>query len=124
MTEKEAFIKIVQTEIFDRADIYAENYPNEYELATSFWDDFKDGKVKISGAMTESGKNILTWMQQNEEQLSNTFTSKIIAEALFTSGRVIAGSMRKLVADGFVDKTGKDPVHYSLTEKGEDTIIA
>ena len=47
MTKKEAFIKIIQTEIFDRTDIYAENYPDEYELAASFWEDFKDGKVKI-----------------------------------------------------------------------------
>ena len=44
MTKKEAFIKIIQTEIFDRTDIYAENYPDEYELAASFWEDFKDGK--------------------------------------------------------------------------------
>lgn len=36
MTKKEAFIKIIQTEIFDRTDIYAENYPDEYELAASF----------------------------------------------------------------------------------------
>ena len=73
MTKKEAFIKIIQTEIFDRTDIYAEN-----------------------------------------------FTSKEAAEALFTSGRSIAGSMRKLVNDGYVEKTGKDPVQYSLTEAGKN----
>lgn len=120
MTKKEAFIKIIQTEIFDRTDIYAENYPDEYELAASFWEDFKEGKVKNSGAMTENGRKLLSWMQENIESMTNLFTSKEAAEALFTSGRSIAGSMRKLVNDGYVEKTGKDPVQYSLTEAGKN----
>ena len=120
MTKKEAFIKIIQTEIFDRTDIYAENYPDEYELAASFWEDIKDGKVKNSGAMTENGKKLLSWMQENVDTMTNLFTSKEAAEALFTSGRSIAGSMRKLVNDGYVEKTGKDPVQYSLTEAGKN----
>lgn len=119
MTKKEAFIKIIQTEIFDRTDIYTENYPDEYELAASFWEDFKDGKVKNSGVMTENGKKLLSWMQENIDTMTNLFTSKEAAEALFTSGRSIAGSMRKLIADGYVEKTGKDPVKYSLTEAGK-----
>lgn len=120
MTKKEAFIKIIQTEIFDRTDIYAENYPDEYELAASFWEDFKNGKVKNSGAMTENGKKLLSWMQENVDTMTNLFTSKEAAEALFTSGHSIAGSMRKLVNDGYVEKTGKDPVQYSLTEAGKN----
>ena len=120
MTKKEAFIKIIQTVIFDRTDIYAENYPDEYGLAASFWEDFKDGKVKNSGAMTENGKKLLSWMQENVDTMTNLFTSKEAAEALFTSGRSIAGSMRKLVNDGYVEKTGKDPVQYSLTEAGKN----
>ena len=120
MTKKEAFIKIIQTEIFDRMDIYAEKYSDEYELATSFWEDFKDRKVKNSGAMTENGKKLLSWMQENVDTMANLFTSKEAAEALFTSGRSIAGSMRKLVNDGYVEKIGKDPVQYSLTEAGKN----
>ena len=58
-------------------------------------------------------------MQENVETKSNIFTSKEAAEALFTSGRSIAGSMRKLVSDGYVEKMGKNPVQYSLTEKGK-----
>lgn len=123
MTKKEAFIKIIQTEIFDRTDIYVENYPDEYELAASFWEDFKDGKVKNSGAMTENGRKILLFMQENEEAMNNIFTSKEIAEAFFTSGRSIAGSMRKLVSDEFVSKEGKDPIHYSLTEAGRSLTL-
>ena len=120
MTKKEAFIKIIQTEIFDRTDIYAENYSDEYELAASFWEDFKNGNVKNSGTMTENGKQLLSWMQKNINTTANLFTSKEAAEALFTSGRSIAGSMRKLVNDGYVEKIGKNPIQYSLTEAGKN----
>ena len=113
--------KIITFSLEDTStDIYAENYPDEYELAASFWEDFKDGKVKNSGAMTENGKKLLSWMQENVDTMTNLFTSKEAAEALFTSGRSIAGSMRKLVNDGYVEKTGKDPVQYSLTEGGKN----
>ena len=98
MTKKEAFINFV-------------NY---------FFEDFKNNKIKNSGAMTENGKKLLSWMQENVDTMTNLFTSKEAAEALFTSGRSIAGSMRKLVNDGYVEKTGKDPVQYSLTEAGKN----
>ena len=128
MTKKETFIKfieiaikIAEDEITYINDI-SEEYnitTNDYNIAMEFWKDFKDGKIKNSGTMTENGIKILSWMQENVEKMSNMFTSKEIAEDLFTSGRSIAGSMRKLVADGYVEKTGKDPVKYSLTEAGK-----
>ena len=37
MTKKEAFIKIVKIEIFDRADIYMENYPDIFSEAVDFF---------------------------------------------------------------------------------------
>lgn len=119
MTKKEAFITIIEAEIFS-SNIYENDYPEEYKLAKSFWEDFKDGKIKNSGTMTENGKKLLSWMQENVDTMTNLFTSKEAAEALFTSGRSIAGSMRKLVNDGYVEKTGKDPVQYSLTEAGKN----
>ena len=128
MTKKETFIKfieiaikIAEDEITYINDI-SEEYnitTNDYNIAMEFWKNFKDGKIKNSGTMTENGIKILSWMQENVEKMSNMFTSKEIAEALFTSGRSIAGSMRKLTADGYVEKTGKDPVKYSLTEVGK-----
>ena len=117
MTKREAFIKIVE-EMFNRADIYAENYPNEFELATTFWEDFKNNKPKSSNAVTENGAKILAWMQENEANKSNLFISKEIAEGIFSSGRSVAGSMRKLAADGYIQKTGENPVQYSLTDLG------
>lgn len=120
MSKKEKFIKLIQTEIFDRADIWSENYEEDWEDVVSFWEEFKNGKVKNSGAMTENGAKILAWMQENVNSMNNIFTSKEAAEALFTSGRSIAGSMRKLINDGYVDKVGKDPVQYSLTDAGKN----
>lgn len=120
MTKKEAFIEIVE-EIFSRPDIYAENYLDDtYALADEYWNEFKAGKIKGPKGMTENGAKLLSWMQENMENMSNVFTSKEAAEALFTSGRSIAGSMRKLVADGYVDKIGKNPVQYALTDKGKN----
>lgn len=118
MTKREAFIEIVNY-FFEDNDVRFENDEN-FKLAIAFWEEFKNGKVKNSGAMTENGQKILSWMQNNVDTMSNVFTSKEAAEALFTSGRSVAGSMRKLVADGYVEKIGKDPVQYALTEAGKN----
>ena len=32
---------------------------------------------------------------------------------------MVSGSIRKLVADGFVEKLGDEPVIYGITEKGK-----
>ena len=117
MTKKEAFIDLVNY-FFEDNDVRFEN-DEKFQLAKEFFEDFKNNKIKNSSAMTENGTKLLSWMQENVEKMSNMFTSKEAAEALFTSGRSIAGSMRKLVADGYVEKTGKDPVKYSLTEAGK-----
>ncbi len=118
MTKKEAFIDFVNY-FFEDNDVRFENDEN-FQLAKEFFEDFKNNKIKNSGAMTENGKKLLSWMQENVDTMTNLFTSKEAAEALFTSGRSIAGSMRKLVNDGYVEKTGKDPVQYSLTEAGKN----
>lgn len=119
MTKREAFIQIVD-DFFDRAVLTGVNDEYDLDAALEFFNDLKNNKVKNSSAMTENGQKILSWMQENVEKMSNVFTSKEAAEALFTSGRSIAGSMRKLVNDGYVEKTGKDPVQYSLTEAGKN----
>ena len=117
MTKKEAFIDLVNY-FFEDNDVRFEN-DEKFQLAQEFFEDFKNNKIKNSGAMTENGKKLLSWMQENVDAMTNLFTSKEAAEALFTSGRSIAGSMRKLITDGYVEKTGKDPVRYSLTEAGK-----
>ena len=118
MTKRDIFIQIVQTVIFDSGENF--NFSDkELNDALEFFEELKNNKVKNSTTITENGAKLLAWMQENQEKMSNIFTSKEAAEALFTSGRSIAGSMRKLTADGYVEKTGKDPVKYSLTEAGK-----
>ena len=119
MTKREAFIQIVD-DFFNNAILTGVDDEYDLDAALEFFNDFKNNKVKNSKDMTENGKKLLSWMQENEEKMSNVFTSKEAAEALFTSGRSIAGSMRKLVADEYVSKVGKDPVQYSLTEAGRN----
>lgn len=118
MTKREAFIQIVD-DFFDKAVLAGVDDEYDLDAALEFFNDFKNNKVKNSGAMTENGKKLLSWMQENIDKMSNIFTSNEAAEALFTSGRSIAGSMRKLVNDGYVEKVGKDPVQYSLTDMGK-----
>ena len=70
--------------------------------------------------LTNNGKLILKHLQKiNGENLK----AKDIAEDLFVSSRMVAGAIRKLVTDGFVDKVGSEPSRYSLTEKGKNFII-
>ena len=119
MDKKEAFIKIVDFLFEDYNEMLAEGF-DCYEDAKEFYAKFKEGKVRNSGAMTENGRKVLEWMQLHEDEMTNIFTSKEIAEALFTSGRSVSGSMRKLFNDGLVTKSGKDPVQYSLTVAGRE----
>ena len=120
MTKKEAFIKVISY-IFEKDILHLNEIYTEEELtnAFEFFNDLKKDKFKTD-VMTENGKKLLFWMQENVDKMTNLFTSKEAAEALFTSSRSIAGSMRKLVNDGYVEKIGKDPVQYSLTETGKN----
>ena len=123
MTEKEAFQVIIEDLFIEYKDYIEENF-DYAPLAYSFFEKLRknnfESNSKASSGMTENGSKVLTWMQENEEKMSNLFTSKEIAEALFTSGRSISGSMRKLVNDGYVEKIGKNPIQYSLTETGKN----
>lgn len=119
MTKRDIFIQIVQTVIFNSGENF--NFSDkELNDALEFFEELKNNKIKNSNTVTENGAKLLAWMKENIDKMSNVFTSKKAAEALFTSGRSIAGSMRKLVTDGYVEKTGKDPVQYSLTEAGKN----
>lgn len=118
MTKKEKFINCIQSEIFDNPDIYSENWETDWDDICSFWEDYKKCTTPPKD-MTENGLKVLTWMQEHIEEMSNIFTAKEIGEGLFTSGRSISGSMKKLVNDGYVEKIGKNPVQYSLTEAGK-----
>ena len=67
--------------------------------------------------LTDNGRVILKYLQDTD---SSMLKAKDIGEGLFLSSRTVSGSMRKLVADGFVEKIGKDPAIYKITEKGKN----
>ena len=67
--------------------------------------------------ITDSGKNILKYMQDNDIHLGKC---KDIATGLGISSRAVSGTLRKLCTDGFVEKVGKDPTIYAITEKGKN----
>ena len=69
--------------------------------------------------LTDKNKNILKWMQENVNKYNNIFNAKQIGDGLFMSGRSVSGSIRKLVSLGLVEKQGKDPVCYSITDIGK-----
>ena len=124
MTKKEKFINFIQSEIFEIEDIYLEQCGEDWEDIKNFWSQFlSDKKSSSNSEMTENGSKILKYMQSNEDKYNNLFTSKEIGEGLFMSSRSVSGSMRKIIANGFVEKVGKDPVTYSLTDEGRNKQI-
>ena len=69
---------------------------------------------KSEGGLTENGQKILSFMKENKEKYNNLFKAKDIGEGLGISSKVVSGSMRKLVKDGYINKVGKEPVIYEL----------
>lgn len=121
MNKREIFIKIVDSIVFENTNISDYGFTDaEINAAFEFFDEFKNKKntSKSSGELTENGIKILSYMQENKEAVDNMFTAKTIGEGLFISGRSVAGSMKKMIADGYVEKTGQNPIQYSLTETG------
>jgi DNA-binding MarR family transcriptional regulator len=71
--------------------------------------------------ITDNGKVILKYLQDNPEK--RMLKARDIAEDLGVASRGVAGSMRKLCTDGFVEKVGESPAIYTITEKGKNFII-
>lgn len=114
MSKKQEFIKFVEMAI--------DAYPQEMnEEARVYWEAFK-GKEEVDKPLfTDNGKLILRYLQDN--LTIEMWKARDIAEGLFVSSRTVGGAMRKLCADGYVEKIGQDPVVYALTEKGKEIVI-
>ena len=123
MDKRKIFIDIIQDVVFDDPDWDDAGYTEEeWNAALAFFEELKK-KASDTKLMTEAGQKIYQWMQEHQTEMSNMFTSKEIAEALFMSGRSVAGSMRKLVNDGLVTKTGTNPIQYSLNPMIVETSV-
>lgn len=86
--------------------------------ASAYWDALLNADIATEKpAFTDNGKLILKQLQSMPEGL---YKARDIAEALFIAPKSVSGAMRKLVNDGYVEKVGKDPIMYSITEKGKN----
>ncbi len=65
---------------------------------------------------TSNGANILKYLQG--QSMGTMLKARDIAEGMGIASKAVSGAMRKLVTDGYVEKVGKDPVIYTITEKG------
>lgn len=87
------------------------------ESVKSYWDAYVANDINAKPEITDNGKVVLTYLQKNP---TPAFKTKDVAEGLFVSSRMVSGSLRKLVNDGFVEKISTDPIIYALTEKGKN----
>lgn len=112
MTKKEKFINEIKAIMIE---------PPESVLsadALDFWNGLNSTGDSEKPAFTPNGKLVLDYIQKNKDTYNNLFKAKDIGEGLGISSRTASGAMRKLVTDGYIEKVGKDPTVYSLTQKG------
>lgn len=119
MSGKEVFISAIEQLLNDVPDFFGSD-EEKAAAALHYFETLKVSKAKEKPLITEKGVKILETMQENADKYNNVFKAKDVAELMFCSSRSVSGSMRKLVTDGFVEKTGNDPTVYSLTDKGMD----
>ena len=96
-----------------------------YSFSEEALEGFKELKsvLKDKTNLTDNGKKILQYMQKHFEETENNFKSKTIGDGLFVSGRSVSGSMRKLIANGYVTKISTNPVAYALTNLGKEYVL-
>lgn len=116
MTVKQEFCNFLQSLMDASPQITAEISDNLKAYVDILLNEDEENKSEI----TDNGKQILKYMQDND---SPTYKARDIAEGLDVLSRKVSGSMRKLVTDGFVEKVGKDPAVYILTDKGKNFAI-
>lgn len=114
MSKKQEFIEFINT-VFNEANITLNNMPDGVRL---YWETFCETQESEKPILTDNGKLILQFLKDNQN--TQKWKSKDIAEELFIPSRSVSGAIRKLVTDGFVEKIGQDPAIYILTEKGKN----
>lgn len=111
MTKKEQFISEITGLIDNGLEISNDAKEGFEQIIASL----ETKEVKV---ITEKGIEIILAMREHEENYNNVFTSKIIGESIGKNGKAVAGSMRKLIENGFVENLGGSPKSYALTDKG------
>ena len=117
MSKKQKFIEAIEDAFFSKVDI------NELDPdIVAYWNALKGAGEAEKPMFTDNGKLIMKYLQELPEG-TPMMKAKEIAEGMFIGSRAVSGAMRKLVADGFVEKVGQDPVMYALTDAGRNIKI-
>lgn len=90
------------------------------ENVQAYLEALKSSENTTKSEFTSNGKIILQWLQSAPMGM---YKAKDVAEGIGISSKSVSGAMRKLVADEYVEKVGKDPVVYSITEKGKNVVF-
>ena len=117
MSKKQAFIEYVSR-------LFGEDHVQNGDIPDDAWDYWKGliaEKSTEKPLFTDNGKVVLKFFQEHQDVPS--WKTKDVAEGIGLSSRSVSGSLRKLVADEYIDKIGKDPILYCLTEKGKNAKI-
>lgn len=115
--KKQEFIEFVK-KMMEKLNIGPEQMD---ENVRKYWDNFSNVEEAEKPMFTENGKSVIGFMQTNKN--TESWKAKDIAEGLFLTSRSVAGTMRKLITDGFVEKVGENPSLYALTEAGKNIEI-
>ena len=117
MSKKQEFINFV-TNLMSEANIGPDHMTEGAQL---YWETLINEKETEKPLFTDNGKMILKFLQDNPT--TPTWKSRDIAEGMFISAKTVAGAMRKLVSDGYIEKLGESPIIYTLTENGKNIVI-
>lgn len=124
MTNKDHFIKFVDSmyQFCKDNGYFDEEYDYDLDKAKTFFDTFKKEAAAASGGLTDKGKVLLGYIQDNYADGSE-FKASEVASSMGMTSRTVTGSMLKLVNDGYVTKTtekGVSPIVYILSNKGKE----
>lgn len=111
MTKKEEFIEFVK-------NMFTETNAQLPENVALYWNTLCSKEEIEKPLFTDNGKLILKFLQTHQD--TPVWKSRDIAEGLFISSKTVAGAIRKLVTDGYVEKMGDSPSIYTITEKGKN----
>ena len=78
----------------------------------------KEKSTNEKPVLTQNGAIILKFLKAHQDIIM--WKAKDIAEQMGISSRGVSGAMRKLVSDGFCEKTSENPIVYMLTDKGKE----
>ena len=125
MNKKDLFVMMVEA-FLEKGTVEGVLSTSQIDEAIAYFNAFKSTQDKKADKpqFTDNGKLILKAMIENNEERANMFSAKQIAEYAFITSRQVSGAIRKLVADGYCEKVGQDPIIYSLTDLGKQIDVA